>query len=84
MNILEIRLPKDVLNIIYDFSKDKTNYDKVMNHYTKTLLNVIPKTSNMFFSSRIPDDEKINYICLHKKSYGTLIRMIKMQNRYCI
>lgn len=34
-------IPKDVVNIIEEYSKDRTNYDRVVNQFEKRIINLI-------------------------------------------
>lgn len=38
MNILNDKLPKDLINIIEEYTKDRTNYDKVKNQFESIVM----------------------------------------------
>lgn len=73
MNYLNKRLPKDVVYIILDFAKDKTQYNKVIgeiNYKIRQLLYNLPYgivRELQLMNRYLPPEEYANILCEHKR-----------------
>ncbi len=76
MNILYNKLPKDLVYIIEDFAKDRTNYDKVIDEFQKDIFTRIEHCfKEYFFDAR---DFSIEY----ENEYGELLTFNELKKEY--
>ena len=88
MENLHNYLPKDLVNIVEEYSKDRTNYEQVLNDFNRRVFAAMKyrymctRVKEIVFEIEFASDAYyyyLNFIMLSKFPYKLVIRFIKNQ-----